>query len=98
MRSCGVLAVQEVPREQTRQYDVVKGLAFSSALLSVEEIVEKPDAKVASSNLVVTGRSDLSPSIFASVRRQPRGAGGEIQLTDGIGGLLAGDRVHRLAL
>nr|WP_309295110.1 UTP--glucose-1-phosphate uridylyltransferase [Noviherbaspirillum aridicola] len=86
---CSVLAVQEVSIEQTRQYGVVKGQAVSDSLLSIETIVEKPLPKDAPSNLAVTGRYILSPNIFACIRNQPRGAGGEIQLTDGIAGLLA---------
>ena len=90
---CSILAVQEVPRNQTNRYGIVKGQAISSDLVNIEGLIEKPHPSVAPSNLAVAGRYILTPAIFDRIREQPRGAGGEIQLTDGIAGLLASEPV-----
>jgi UTP--glucose-1-phosphate uridylyltransferase len=83
-----VLAVQEVPQDQVRRYGIVAGTAAGERLLQIERIVEKPAPEVAPSRLAVAGRYILTPGVFDQIRQQPRGAGGEIQLTDGIAGLL----------
>ncbi len=57
-------------------------------------MVEKPAPDKAPSTLAVAGRYILTPSVFDSIRRQPRGAGGEIQLTDGIAALIGTERVQ----
>jgi UTP--glucose-1-phosphate uridylyltransferase len=89
-----VIAVQEVPAEQTRRYGIVAGAALDERLLKISEIVEKPAPEVAPSRLGVAGRYVLSPAIFDCIRAQPRGVGNEIQLTDGIAGLLAKEAVY----
>ena len=91
------LAVEEVPRDQVHRYGVVS-LADSSAQRIVA-MVEKPAADVAPSNLAVVGRYVLPKAIFAALADVKPGAGGEIQLTDGISALLAEHdiRVHRFA-
>ena len=78
-----VLAVQVVPREKTKDYGIVKG-AEKGDLTKVESIIEKPDPDKAPSTLAVIGRYILEPEIFDSLKRIPKGAGGEIQLTDAI--------------
>jgi UTP--glucose-1-phosphate uridylyltransferase len=83
-----VLAVQEVPQDQVRRYGIVAGSAAGERLMQIERIVEKPAPEVAPSRLAVAGRYVLTPAVFEQIRQQPRGAGGEIQLTDGIAGLL----------
>jgi len=83
-----VLAVQEVPQEQVRRYGIVAGTPTGERLMQIERIVEKPAPEVAPSRLAVAGRYILTPGVFEQIRQQPRGAGGEIQLTDGIAGLL----------
>ncbi len=83
-----VLAVQEVPQEQVRRYGIVAGTPAGERLMQIERIVEKPAPEVAPSRLAVAGRYILTPGVFEQIRQQPRGAGGEIQLTDGIAGLL----------
>lgn len=90
-----VLAVQEVPREHTKRYGIVS-VEGSRAYSPVDGIVEKPEPEVAPSTLGVAGRYILSPSIFQSIREQPRGVGGEIQLTDGIAGLIGKEPVYSL--
>ncbi|NDK37478.1 UTP--glucose-1-phosphate uridylyltransferase [Pseudoxanthomonas gei] len=88
------IAVQDVPREQTGSYGIVATEAFNGREGRISAIVEKPEPDVAPSNLAVVGRYILSPRIFDLLERTTPGAGGEIQLTDGIASLLADDPVH----
>jgi len=88
-----VLGVQEVAPDQTASYGIVKASRIDERLASVEAIVEKPRPEVAPSNLAVIGRYVLTPRIFAHLERATPGAGGEIQLTDGIASLLQEERV-----
>lgn len=92
-----VIAVQEVPLEQVRRYGIVAGEADGERLLKVREIVEKPQPENAPSRMGVAGRYILTPAIFENIRQQPRGAGGELQLTDGIAALLHSEVVHAYA-
>lgn len=89
-----VIAVQEVPLEHVRRYGIVAGTADGERLLKISQIVEKPAPEQAPSRLAVAGRYILTPAVFEHIRQQPRGAGGEIQLTDGIAGLLRDEPVH----
>jgi UTP--glucose-1-phosphate uridylyltransferase len=88
-----VLGVQEVPREATGSYGIVRARQLGERLEQVEAIVEKPKPADAPSTLGVIGRYVLTPAIFAHLRRIHPGAGGEIQLTDGIASLMAAERV-----
>jgi UTP--glucose-1-phosphate uridylyltransferase len=88
-----ILAVQEVPAEHTKRYGIVAGNAVQERLMEVTKIVEKPAPDVAPSRLGVAGRYILTASVFTEIRNQPRGVGGEIQLTDGIAGLLRREKV-----
>jgi len=88
-----LLGVEEVPRDQTASYGIVKASRIDDRLESVEAIVEKPRPEVAPSNLAVIGRYVLTPRIFAHLQRVTPGAGGEIQLTDAIASLLDEERV-----
>jgi len=90
-----VLAVQDVPREHTKRYGIVS-IQGARAYSPVDAIVEKPAPEDAPSTLAVAGRYILSPGIFQSIRSQPRGVGGEIQLTDGIAGLIGQEPVYSL--
>ncbi len=89
-----IIAVQEVPAEHTRRYGIVAGKAVGDRLVDIEKIVEKPAPDVAPSRLGVAGRYILTPRVFEEIARQPRGVGGEIQLTDGIAGLLRSEKVY----
>jgi UTP--glucose-1-phosphate uridylyltransferase len=89
-----VLAVQDVPRADTRRYGVVDTHGVNSALAEVFAMVEKPAPESAPSTLAVAGRYILTPAVFESIRAQPRGAGGEIQLTDGIAALIGTEKVY----
>ncbi len=88
-----ILAVQEVPAEHTRRYGIVAGQPVNDRMLDVQRIVEKPAPEVAPSRLGVAGRYILTPGVFHEIQNQPRGVGGEIQLTDGIAGLLRREKV-----
>ncbi|WP_295641275.1 UTP--glucose-1-phosphate uridylyltransferase GalU [uncultured Methylibium sp.] len=88
-----ILAVQEVPAEHTRRYGIVAGTPVSDRMMDITRIVEKPAPEVAPSRLGVAGRYILMPDVFTEIRSQPRGVGGEIQLTDGIAGLLRRQKV-----
>lgn len=89
-----VLAVQDVPRSETRRYGVVDTHGVDAKVAEVFAMVEKPKPEVAPSTLAVAGRYILTPAVFDSIRRQPRGAGGEIQLTDGIAALIGTEKVY----
>ncbi len=84
-----VLAVQEVPKEQTRQYGIVSSTSWNKHSERITGIVEKPTPEKAPTNLAVVGRYILTPQIFSKLENIPKGSGGEIQLTDGIEALLA---------
>ena len=88
-----ILAVQEVPAEHTRRYGIVAGTQVNEDLMDVTRIVEKPAPEDAPSRLGVAGRYILTPGVFHEIANQPRGVGGEIQLTDGIAGLLRREKV-----
>jgi len=88
-----MLAVQEVPAEQTRRYGIVDGHAVNDRLIDITRIVEKPSPEEAPSRLGVAGRYILTPGVFTEIANQARGVGGEIQLTDGIAGLLRREKV-----
>ena len=88
-----VLAVQEVPPDQVRRYGIVAGTPAGEVLIVIERIVEKPDPGQAPSRMGVAGRYILTPGVFHEIANQPRGVGGEIQLTDGIASLLRREKV-----
>jgi UTP--glucose-1-phosphate uridylyltransferase len=83
-----VIAVEEVPRQDTSKYGIVSSVSFGDRMEKITAIVEKPAPEVAPSNLAVVGRYLLSPRVFDLIRTQGKGAGGEIQLTDAIARLL----------
>ena len=88
-----ILAVQEVPAEHTQRYGIVAGTPVSDRMVEVNRIVEKPAPVDAPSRLGVAGRYILTPGVFHEIANQPRGVGGEIQLTDGIAALLRREKV-----
>jgi UTP--glucose-1-phosphate uridylyltransferase len=88
-----MIAVQEIPPEQSLQYGMVKVEPVTTGLDRILRIVEKPKPEAAPSNLGVVGRYILTPRIFHHLAHATPGAGSEIQLTDAISALLAEDRV-----
>ena len=89
-----LLAVQEVPAEHVKRYGIVAGAPAGERLIKVDRMIEKPDPKSAPSRMGVAGRYILTPAVFGHIRSNSRGAGGEIQLTDGIAKLIATEGVH----
>lgn len=92
--SSSVIAVQDVPREQTGSYGIVATEAFNGREGRISAIVEKPKPDVAPSTMAVVGRYVLDARIFSLLESTTPGAGGEIQLTDAIAALLAEKPVH----
>ena len=90
---CSILGVQNVPREQTGQYGIVSSVALAANLERVNGIVEKPEPAVAPTTLAVVGRYILTPRIFHHLEKVQAGAGGEIQLTDGISALMQEEKM-----
>jgi UTP--glucose-1-phosphate uridylyltransferase len=93
-RGASVLGVQTVRRDETDKYGIVAVREVGPRLAQVERIVEKPKPADAPSTLAVVGRYILSPAVFARLETIGRGAGGEIQLTDGIAALLRDEPVY----
>lgn len=81
---CGLVGVQEVKIEEVKSYGVVSGQKTSENLWEVDSFVEKPNPEDAPSNVAVVGRYILEASIFDILKNTGTGAGGEIQLTDGL--------------
>ena len=93
-RGGSVLGVETVPREETDKYGIVATDERDGRVSRVKQIVEKPKPEKAPSTLAVVGRYVLSPTVFEKLEKTGRGAGGEIQLTDGIADLLAEENVY----
>ena len=93
-----LLGVEEVPRDQTQSYGIVTVDKMEGDLARIHSIVEKPKPADAPSNLAVIGRYVLTPRVFDLLGEIAPGAGGEIQLTDGISRLLTYERVLAVRL
>jgi UTP--glucose-1-phosphate uridylyltransferase len=87
-----VVAIMDVPREHTSRYGVLDVAVDDGRLATVRGLVEKPAPEKAPSTLSIIGRYILQPEIFDHLERIGRGAGGEIQLTDGLVKLIGGLR------
>lgn len=81
---CSIVAIQEVPEDQISKFGVIAGSQIKEGLVQVSDMVEKPDAKDAPSNLAVIGRYILTPDIFDILENTQPGKNGEIQLTDAL--------------
>ena len=84
-----LIAVEEVPQEQTHRYGIVGVGDGDENTFGITEMVEKPAPGTAPSNLMITGRYILQPEIFGLLEDQATGSGGEIQLTDAMIRLMA---------
>ncbi len=91
-----VIAIAEVPREHTNRYGIVDAANDDGKLVEVVGLVEKPDPKVAPSNLSVIGRYILLPEVIEHLSRMERGAGNEVQLTDGMARMIGHAPFHGL--
>jgi len=97
-RGASLLGVEEVPRDQTQSYGIVTIDKMQGDTARMHSIVEKPRPAEAPSNLAVIGRYVLTPRVFDMLSEVVPGAGGEIQLTDGISALLKHERVYAVRL
>ena len=88
-----MVAVEEVDPANAHKYRVIAGEPLGSHSFRATDMVEKPPQGEAPSNLAIVGRYILTPAIFDHLETIPRGAGGEIQLTDAIQELLDGEPV-----
>ena len=92
-----MVAVMEIPREQTYRYGVLDVVSDSGKLVRAKGVVEKPEPAVAPSTLMIIGRYIIQPEIFGHLGDVKPGAGGEIQLTDGLDRLITdGQPFHGL--
>jgi len=91
-----VVAVTEVPREQTNRYGILRTGKDDGSRVEVLGLVEKPSPKDAPSNLSIIGRYVLMPEVITYLGRMERGAGGEVQLTDGMARLIGKQPFHGL--
>ena len=93
-----VIATQEVNGPAISSYGVLDAKPvegkFNGRLHEVRNLVEKPKAEEAPSNLAIIGRYILTPAIFDTLEHTPLGTGGELQLTDGLRGLLANEKIY----
>src|SRR5512137_1325563 len=96
-RQGSVLGVETVAADQTDKYGIVATRVIAGRVSQLEGIVEKPKPKDAPSNLAVVGRYLLTPAVYDKLEKTGRGAGGEIQLTDGIAALLADEPIYAYA-
>ncbi len=92
-----VLGIQTIKREDSNKYGIIAGKNMSADTIQVTSIVEKPAPADAPSDKAVVGRYILEPEIFEYLRHIGKGAGGEIQLTDGIAALLKSRNVFGFA-
>ena len=81
---CSIIAIEEIPRDETHKYGIISGDEIEPGLIRVHEMVEKPDPQDAPSNLAIIGRYILTPDIFDILRATKAGKGGEIHITDAI--------------
>ena len=89
-----IIAVEEVPMEETHQYGIVSVGKDYGVSFEIDGMVEKPPKGTAPSNLIITGRYILQPEVFTILENVETGAGGEIQLTDGMKELSLAQKFH----
>ena len=81
---CCVVAIQEVPKEETYKYGVIDGKEIQDDVFMISDMVEKPDPEDAPSNLAIIGRYILTPDIFRTIEETKPGKNGELQITDAL--------------
>ena len=91
-----VVAVMDVPREQTKNYGIAAVKAEKGGLLEITGMVEKPKPEDAPSTLAFIGRYVLLPEVFEHLARHETGSGGEIQLTDAMARMIGRAPFHAL--
>ena len=78
------ISLEEVPMDKVERYGIIKGKQVEPYIYNIEQLVEKPLAHQAPSNLAIMGRYVLTPYIFDKIKETEPGVGGEIQLTDAL--------------
>ena len=81
---CSIVAIMEVPKEQVSSYGVISGKEIEKGIFMIDNMVEKPDADKAPSNLAIIGRYILTPDIFEIIKDTKPGKNGELQITDAL--------------
>ncbi|WP_191602636.1 UTP--glucose-1-phosphate uridylyltransferase GalU [Marinomonas algicola] len=81
---CSIVAIEEVPADEVNKYGIIAGESMVDGLYRVTDMVEKPNAEEAPSNLAIIGRYILTPDIFQKIRDTPPGRNGEVQITDAL--------------
>jgi UTP--glucose-1-phosphate uridylyltransferase len=81
---CSIVAIEEVPRNETNKYGVIAGDEIAPGLIRINNMVEKPKPEEAPSNLAIIGRYILTPDIFDIIRATPPGRNNEVQITDAL--------------
>lgn len=81
---CSIIAIEEVPKDETYKYGVIAGDQFQDDLFKVRDMVEKPAPEDAPSNMAIIGRYILTPDIFDYIRDTKPGTNGEVQITDAL--------------
>ena len=89
-----VVAVMQVPREETGSYGIIEGTAVAPGIWEVSGLVEKPDPAQAPTNLAIVGRYILAPGIFEAIEQTRPGHNGEVQLTDALQAMLPFKKVY----
>lgn len=89
-----VVAIEEVPMERVNKYGVIDIAEDKGRLVSVKGLVEKPPVELAPSNLTIIGRYVLMPEVIGHLAKMEKGAGGEVQLTDGMAKLIGNQPFH----
>ena len=81
---CSIVAVEEVPKDETQKYGVIDGEEIEEGLIKITNMVEKPAPEDAPTNLAIIGRYILTPDIFDIIRETPPGRNNEVQITDAL--------------
>ena len=81
---CSIVAVEEIPPQDSKKYGVIAGDTIEDNIVRVTDMVEKPNPEDAPSNLAIIGRYILTPDIFDILKETKPGKGGEIQITDAL--------------
>lgn len=89
-----ILGVQEVPKNDVSKYGILDGISIDKNVHKVNNLIEKPNAEEAPSNIAILGRYIISPAIFDILENTEPGKGGEIQLTDALKTLLSNEPIY----
>ena len=89
-----IIGVQEVPKSEVSKYGIVDGISVENRVYKVKDVVEKPNASEAPSNIAILGRYIITPKIFDILENTKPGKGGEIQLTDALKTLISEEDMY----